>query len=64
MKMKNGASRDLFDLGSSSQAGERQVDLEELIQEKSLFQAIKEKDAAAEADIMARAKAGQIIRLI
>lgn len=55
--------RDLFDQ-TPDQIGGRQTDLEDLIEEKSLLAAIMDRDAEAEARIMARAKAGIRIRLM
>lgn len=54
---------DLFDLYDKSQPGERQTDLEDLIAERSLFEMIQDGDDEAENDWVARAKAGEILRI-
>lgn len=58
------ATSDLFDMGATSAPGERQTDLEAIIAEKSLLQAINERDAGEQERIMDRAERGQTVRII
>lgn len=64
-KKRDAAMFDLFDqAGAKSQIGERQSDLEDLIAfEDSLLAAIRDRDAAKEADWLARAESGEIMRI-
>ena len=61
---KEAAGRDLSDMGATSAPGERKTDLESIIAEKSLLQAIVERDAGAQERIMDRAERGQTVRII
>ena len=62
---RKAAMFDLFDQAAAkSQVGERQCDIEQLIAfEDSLLAAIKERDAAKEADWVSRAKSGEVMRI-
>ena len=55
---------DLFDQAAGIAPGGRQVDLDQVIEEKSLARAIAEGDKETEADLMKRAKAGEVIRIM
>lgn len=61
---KGAAVFDLFDQGADSQVGERQVDLEDLIAfEDSLLAKVQAGDQAGQDDWVARAKAGEVMRI-
>jgi len=60
---KEAAVLDLFDNGSASQVGERQVDLEDIIFEKSLLGMIQSGDKAGQQAWNHAAKAGQVMRI-
>lgn len=61
---KKAAILDLFDQGSDSQPGERQTDIEEVIFEKSLAGLIMAGDDDGVEDWQARAKSGEIMRIM
>lgn len=61
---KGAAMFDLFDQGAASQVGERQVDLEDMIAfEDSLLAKVQAGDQAGQDDWVARAKAGEVMRI-
>lgn len=61
---KKAAVLDLFDQGSDSQPGERQTDIEEVIFEKSLAGLGMAGDEDGIEDWQARAKSGEIMRIM
>lgn len=56
--------RDLFDLGADSAPGERQTDLEDLIEEKSLAQLVLDGDEDGTEEWCERARKGEILRIV
>ena len=55
---------DLFDKEAAKGAGERQCDLEDIIDQKeSLIAMMKADDQAGVSDWLARAKAGEVMRI-
>ena len=60
---KDAAMLDLFDNGGSSQVGERQADIEDIIFEKSLLGMIQAGDEAGQQAWSNAAKAGQVMRI-
>ena len=61
---KKAAACDLFDQGAISQPGERQVDLEQMIAfQDSLLARVSAGDKAGQANWVARAKAGEVMRI-
>jgi hypothetical protein len=61
---KKAAAFDLFDQGAISQPGERQVDLEQMIAfQDSLLAKVSAGDKAGQANWVARAKAGEVMRI-
>jgi|TARA_R110002126_G_scaffold164447_5_gene312339 hypothetical protein len=61
---KEAAVLDLFDNGATSQPGERQIDLEDLITEKSLLSLIQANNDSGADQWCAAAKAGQVMRIM
>ena len=60
---KEAAVLDLFDNGGTSQVGERQTDIEDIIFEKSLLGMIQAGDKAGQEAWSNSAKAGQVMRI-
>ena len=63
---KNNAvgSPDLFDNFSDSQPGERQMDIEEIIYEKSLYALIVAGDEVGKVDWIDQAGSGKVMRIV
>ncbi len=60
---KEAAVLDLFDNGGTSQVGERQTDIEDIIFEKSLMGMIQSGDKAGQETWFNAAQAGQVMRI-
>jgi len=55
---------DLFDTPVNSQPGERQVDLEDIIYEKSLYALIKDDNNVGVVDWIDQAASGKVMRIV